>query len=71
MRAKFKCNSITNFEGSKSAKLNAVYSSTGENADFTKYTPNGELTIMIMNEAPASLYFEVGKEYYLVFTKAE
>lgn len=70
MRAKFKCNSITNYENSKTAKLNAVYGTSEENKDFTKLTPSGNLDIMIMNEAPASTFFEVGSKYFLDFTKA-
>jgi hypothetical protein len=70
MRAKFKCNSIINYEGSKTANLNAVYGTSEENKDFTKFTPSGKLEISIMNDAPASTFFEVGSEYYLDFKKA-
>jgi hypothetical protein len=69
--AKFKCNSVLNYEGSKTATLNAVCSTSDENKDFTKYTPNGRLEISIMNDAVASSFFEPGKEYYLDFTQAE
>lgn len=71
VRAKFKCNSVVNYEGSKTATLNAVCSTSDENKDFTKYTPNGKLEISIMNDAVASSFFEPGQEYYLDFTKAE
>lgn len=73
MRAKFVCRSITEVEGgSKEAKLSAVYSEdTKENADFTKYTPQGELSIWISPETPAVNYFKPGKNYYLDFTEVE
>lgn len=60
-----------NYEGSKTANLNAVCSTSDENKDFTRFTPNGSLEISIMNDAPASSFFELGKEYYLDFTLAE
>lgn len=70
VRAKFKCSSVENFEGSKTAKLNAVYGTSEENNDFTKFTPNGNLSISITNEAPADGFFEPGKSYYLDFNEA-
>lgn len=70
VKAKFKCESVLNFEGGKTAQLRAVYGTEGENADFTKYTPSGNLSINITNEAPANDFFEPGKEYYLTFENA-
>lgn len=70
VRAKFKCEAITEFENSKQAKLRAVYGTEGENADFTKYTPSGELSIMIDKEAQAAKEFVVGQHYYLTFEPA-
>lgn len=73
--AKFKCESITDFGGtSKQAHLTTVYSSLldegfEEDKLFTKYTPSGELKMTIDNPA-ASIQFEPGKVYYLVFLKA-
>lgn len=71
VRAKFNCESVTNFKSGKTAKLRAVYGTAGENADFTKYTPNGELSISTSEEAPANDFFEPGSDYYLTFEKAE
>jgi len=68
--AKFKCNSVENFYESKKARLTAIYSDKGENADFTKFTPSGNLDILIINDALASNFFEPGECYYLTFTKA-
>lgn len=43
--------------------------STEENKRFHKYTPSGTLHMNVDN--PIALeYFELGKEYYLDFTKA-
>jgi len=71
IRAKFQCESITHYQGSKTAKLRAVYGTSEENKDFTKYTPNGELSIAITNDAPADGFFEIGKNYYLDFSPVE
>lgn len=70
VRAKFKCLSITDFGGQKQANLIAVYGKEGENADFAKATPNGNLTIGIDSGVPASQFFEPQKEYYLLFEEA-
>jgi hypothetical protein len=51
--------------------MSAVYSQTGENADFAKATPCGNLDINIDAELPASNYFIPGKEYYLTFEAAQ
>jgi len=71
VKAKFRCTSVTDFGTNKSAKLSAVYSTTGENADFAKATPYGELTINIDGGVPAAKYFAPGKEYYLTFEATE
>ena len=41
-----------------------------ENAEFFRLTPSGQLRMGILNEAAAD-YFEVGKSYYLDFTKVD
>lgn len=71
VRCKFVCESVTNFEGSKTAKLRAVYGTAEENADFTKYTPNGNIEVSITNDAPADGVFVPGKNYYVDFTEVE
>lgn len=71
VRAKFVCESVTNFEHSKSVQLRAVTSGSEENKSFSKYTPIGNITIGIDNETDAADLFEPGKEYYLDFSKAE
>ncbi|OCK53186.1 hypothetical protein BA768_01125 [Chryseobacterium sp. CBo1] len=71
VKAKFKCEAVTNFETAKEVKLSAVYGTSEENKDFSKYTPSGHLSIRIDNETEASTYFEPGSEYYLEFSKVE
>lgn len=41
-----------------------------ENKTFWKYTPGGEFRMFTINKAAAD-YFELGKEYYIDFTKVE
>ena len=69
MKAKFLCLEVTKFTGSKKAKLVPVYSQVGENADFAKATPSGELSITIDGGTQASDFFEPGEYYYLDFTR--
>lgn len=70
VKAKFNCISVKIFQYGKEAELNAVYGKEGENADFTKATPSGNLKISISNDVPASMFFEPGKDYYLTFDEA-
>ena len=72
VRAKFKCNTITIFEGdSREYSFSPVYGSDGSaNAQWSKWTPNGSLKMTISNPECFDK-FEVGKEYYLDFTPAE
>lgn len=66
VRAKFKC--VSN-EGNN-VRLDVVINGSKENEDFFKYTPGGQVNILVDNEA-AREQFEVGKEYYVDFTAAE
>lgn len=71
VRAKFKLASVTEFDGEvKQIKMSAVYSTSGENADFTRATPSGEFSIFIAPETKASTFFETGKSYYLDISEA-
>ena len=71
VKAKFQCIAVTDFGGQKQAQLQAVYSGSGENEDFAKATPYGELKINIDMDVPASNFFKPGKSYYLTFDEAE
>lgn len=77
VRAKFKVDSILHSkygdEGLKTINLSPVYGgsvSSHENAQFWKWTPIGKIELGTINEAAAE-QFEIGKEYYIDFTKAE
>jgi hypothetical protein len=71
VKAKFNCLSVKNWQYGKEAELNAIYGTEGENADFTKATPNGKIMIAISNDVPASEFFIPGENYYLTFEKEE
>lgn len=51
-------------------KMTPVITGSEENKEFFRYTPSGELRIGTINQKAAE-FFEIGKEYYLDFTKAE
>ncbi len=71
-RAKFRCNYISEEKnGNKTAHMSAVYSTDGENADYSKATPCGSLSITIDAGVPAIDFFVSGETYYLDFTKIE
>lgn len=72
VHAKFKCASV-NFRDPGQAdavnaelKLSAVYGDGKDNASWSKWTPSGELTMVITNPGAAH-YFKAGREYYLKF----
>lgn len=71
IRAKFRCNSVTDNGYSKSANLTAIYGKEGENADFSKATPSGTLNIAIDNETKAASFFQPQKDYYMTFEVAD
>lgn len=73
VRAKFRLDSVKQwaYGGSKSFEFSAVYDDgIEENKRYAKATPSGKLEIQIDNP-PAAEFFELGKSYYLDFTKAE
>lgn len=51
-------------------KLAAAYNNGIGNEDWSKYTPSGDITMMITNPA-ASDFFELGKQVYVDFSLAE
>lgn len=70
-RAKFRCSVVEDYGSSKKIKMNVVYDPTGngENANFTKATPSGELWMTIDNPL-ASTQFVPGQDYYVKFEPA-
>lgn len=75
VRAKFVVQSIedtgNNPENGKTIRLHPVTNSnqSAENAEFFKYTPSGEIFMLMVNPVAAE-QFEVGKAYYVDFTPA-
>lgn len=77
VRAKFAVQSVTrtqHWDKSKgefqTIKLTPVTSGSDENKAFYDATPGGQVELATLN-AEAGNYFELGKEYYLDFTKAD
>ena len=71
--AKFRCESFELFgQDCRVVKMRAVYDSDpeGPNASWSKWTPNGDISMSITNSA-AYEQFEVGKSYLLTFTPAD
>lgn len=69
IRAKFKCTKVEQVGDDEVVKLDAVTSGSAENAEWSKYTPSGQLGMTISNPA-AQGRFEAGAEYFLDFTPA-
>lgn len=76
VRAKFKCVKIERTMGAgqemQTICLAPVYSTDedDENAKFWKYTPSGRIELGTVNKA-AGDNFELDREYYIDFTRAE
>ncbi len=64
--AKFKCTSKTQDEYATTVLLHPV--SRGEDEDFFKATPSGEIKLGVVNQAAAD-QFTVGKQYLIEFTE--
>lgn len=73
VKAKMVCVSVEELtqQQEKKIKLSAVVSGSEENKSFSRWTPSANLDMMISNETAAGDLFEVGREYYLTFEKAE
>lgn len=71
VKAKFRCQSVTDFGHQKQVAMGAVYGKEGENADFSKATPYAELKMNIDSETPAADFFKPQGEYYLTFEEVE
>lgn len=75
VRAKFKCYSINRLlhwngkEEIQSISLSPVLGDSKENKKFYAATPSGDIKLNTINIESAK-YFELGKEYYVDFTKA-
>lgn len=72
VRAKFKCTGKAKSETDPSAiavDFMASVDTGNDNIDWSKFTPSGLLSMNITNP-PAADKFEIGKDYYLDFTKS-
>jgi hypothetical protein len=70
VRAKFVCYEKVQQENDRYVvRLRAVYGDGQANKSWAKYTPSGQLE-MVIDNPDASERFEVGKEYFLDFTPA-
>jgi len=70
IRAKFKCESVTNYgNGYLQTKLSAKYSDNPEDNQFSLATPSGTLEMTVTRPEVTS-FFEPGKSYYLDFHEA-
>jgi hypothetical protein len=71
VRCKFACTGkVKVAEDNTSITLSPVYSGSDENKEFWKWTPGGSIQFYTINEKAAE-QFELGKEYYVDFSKAE
>lgn len=72
VRAKFQCNSINKSPDNTTAVVHLMAVTTGstENESWSKYTPSGQLKMVISNPA-AFEQFEQGKEYFIDIAPAE
>jgi hypothetical protein len=75
-RAKFWCQKISKTkmgqqgEIGTEVELAAVYDGSDEYKKYFRCTPNGKITLGILNPEAAAI-FEPGREYYVDFTPAE
>ena len=68
IKAKFHCYDVSEFpNGNKSVHMGAVYGTEGENANFAKATPSGQLMLSIDKDTLAAKEFVRGEDYYLTF----
>lgn len=77
VRAKFKVDSVTEHlygkEVMKTVTLSPVFggeNDSEENKQFFKWTPSGKVELGTLN-FDAAKQFEIGKEYYIDFSKCE
>ncbi|WP_213238983.1 hypothetical protein [Citrobacter braakii] len=72
VRAKFSCHFIQKAidDSSRTIHMSPVTADTTENKEWSKYTPFGQLQMLVSNPA-AFEQFEEGKEYYIDIQAAE
>lgn len=74
-KAKFRCNNVVDTKhqnGSfRMVSFSAIYGKDGENKDYAKATPWGELKMQIDESTPAFDAFTPGKDYYLTIEQVD
>jgi hypothetical protein len=71
VRAKMKCDRVTDEGWAKIAKCSAIYGTEGENKDFADATPSGSLELTINRGRPAADVFKPGQEFYVDITPVD
>lgn len=69
VRAKMRCESVTNRVNGSDILLQPVTGGSKENESFYKYTPGGKIELSTVNPEAAK-GFVPGQEYYVDFTPA-
>ncbi|MDF2189267.1 hypothetical protein [Paraflavitalea sp. CAU 1676] len=75
IRAKVRCEARIDTDNGagyafRQFRFRAVYGTTGENAGFSKATPNGELLLTVDKGTEAYEKWQPNKSYYLDITEA-
>ena len=68
IRAKFECKRVNKVQGREEIEAEPVTGDSEENKTYSKWTPNGSLTLSITNPA-AFGFFDPEYEYVVEFTK--
>lgn len=72
VRAKFFVKEIKNIHSPDTCveiSMSPVYAGNDENTEWSKFTPSGELTMLVTNDKAVE-QFELGGEYYLDISAA-
>lgn len=67
LRCKFKFQQVTKLDNARVVQLSASNEKDGDNEDWSKYTPCGDLTITVTNESAFEQIDQMnpGDHYYL------
>ena len=71
IKAKFKVQSVTQFEGSQLISAQPVTTGSEENKSFSRWTPSGKLEMTINDGTRAFDALKPGQEFYMEITPIE
>ena len=71
IRAKFKVQSVTQFEGSQLISAQPAIPGSEENKSFSRWTPSGKLEMIIIEGTGAFNALKPGQEFYMEITPIE